>query len=74
MEKRNFVYNLWIQKPARYCKVFSSFSGKLQSFGSSSNCLQPERSRLLTHTPRYLVESCHQILLEADYLEKGHKI
>ena len=31
------------------------------------------KSRLLTQASRYLLESCHQILVVADYLEKGHK-
>ena len=31
------------------------------------------KSRLLTQTSRYLFESCHQILVKADYLEIGHK-
>ena len=33
-----------------------------------------QKSRLLTQTSRYLLESCHEILLEADYLATGHKI
>ena len=60
LEKRNFVYSLWIQKPARYCKVFSSFSGKLQSFGRSSKCLQPERWTKITFA--YQTSRCLLVL------------